>query len=175
MTQPVAASLTIDPAGDNNAIVYTAVTKGIGGNGLTIEYTDGGTAASEAVTVTGPAIAIDLEDGVSTADQVKTAIEGEADADALVSVADAAANDGSGTIPAAVAATNLAGGAAGFPDNLSSPATLSNRRLAAAAVLGGWADGDVATVLTTALAAGYRNRAAVPSHSVGGIIAGVNR
>lgn len=175
MTAPIAASVTIDPAGNNNAIVYTAATKGIGGNGLTVAYTTGATAGSEVVTVTGPAVSIQVQANTSTGDQIKTAVEASAPATALVTVADDAGNDGSGAVVGAVTATSLAGGADGFPDRDSSPASLSNRRLAAAAVLGGWADANVSTVLTTARAAGYRDSVSISGAYVGGIVAGDNR
>jgi hypothetical protein len=56
----------------------------------------------------------------------------------------------------------------------SSKATLNNRRLAAEAILQGFADGDVGTVLTTARAAGYKDNTLTEAE-VGGIINGVNR
>lgn len=63
------------------------------------------TAASSADTTAGAAVAIK-----STAAEVKAALEANADAAALITIANAAANDGSGIVTA-MAATPLAGGA----------------------------------------------------------------
>lgn len=110
-----AASLTTSLTGTNNDLVYTADTAGTAGNSITIEYLDPATInASLSVDVTGTAIVINLAtDGTgaitTTGDDIKTAIINEAPAAALVDVADAGGNDGSGVVTA-LAATNLAGG-----------------------------------------------------------------
>ena len=111
------AALTTALAGANNDIVYTAKTKGEYGNDITVRYVVSGNNTPLTVSVTGTAITVNsATDGsaaaTSTADQVKAAIEASGDAAALVTVADAAANDGSGTI-VALAATALTGGARG--------------------------------------------------------------
>lgn len=174
MTAPIAATLTINPAGANNSLLYTAATKGIGGNNISVEYTVGGTAGSEVVTVTGAAISVQIEAGVSTATQFKTAWDAVAGAVALAAVANAGGDSGAGTLPGAVAATPLAGGLDGYADPSTTRVGLANRRYAAEAVLLGYDDTDLATVLATALAAGYRPNAAMSNAHVGGIIQGVN-
>jgi hypothetical protein len=112
----VAATLTTDLAGDDNDMVYTAKTPGAGGNDITVAYVDPEAAnQSLAVGVAGSAITVDLAtDGdeliTSTAAQIKTAIEASGAANALVSLANAGGNDGSGKVTA-MAAANLTGGA----------------------------------------------------------------
>jgi len=56
------------------------------GNLVSVEYTGGATAGSEVVTVTDNAIFIQIEDEVSTAEQVQNAVNASQDALALVSV-----------------------------------------------------------------------------------------
>lgn len=68
-------------------ITYTAVKRGTQGNSITIEYADTATAGAETVVVNGNAILIGIEDGVSTATQVKAAFDAEPDAVALASAA----------------------------------------------------------------------------------------
>lgn len=65
---------------------YTAVTAGSAGNAITIEYTTGGTAGAEGVSVISSAITVQIEDLVSTATQIKAAIDATPAAAALVSV-----------------------------------------------------------------------------------------
>lgn len=65
-------------------ITYTAKVAGVAGNSITINYNTGGTAGSEVVTVVGSAISVAMEDGVSTAAQLKTAIENSVAAMALI-------------------------------------------------------------------------------------------
>lgn len=79
-TQEVAASVAIQD------LTYTAFVPGDAGNLISIEYIAGGTAGAEGVVVTGNKITVQIEDGVSTASEVKTAIENDTDADALVVV-----------------------------------------------------------------------------------------
>jgi len=109
----VAATLSTDLAGDNNDLVFTSHATnypGIDGNDISVEYEDTGTAGAETVVVTTHAIVVGIEAGVSTAAQVKTAVEASAEAMALLaSVANKAANDGSGTV-AVLAHTHLSGG-----------------------------------------------------------------
>ncbi len=65
-------------------ITYTAKTAGTAGNSISITLVDDGTAGAETVVVTGSAIVVHMEDGASTADNIRDAIEAEEDADALV-------------------------------------------------------------------------------------------
>lgn len=119
-----AASLTTELTGDNNDLVFTAqdAYKGAVGNNIQVAYIDPGAAdAALSVDVDGLGTADNpfvinvslATDGTgtitSTAAQVQAAIEAHADASVLVSVANAAGNDGSGVVTA-MAATALAGG-----------------------------------------------------------------
>lgn len=114
----VASALTTALAGTHNDLVYTAKTKGVSGNSLTIAYVDPGVDGVIDVAVTDTAIVVTLAYGTgaitSTADAVKIALAADEAADALVSVADAGGNDGSGLVTA-LAATALAGGIDGTP------------------------------------------------------------
>lgn len=76
----VAASVKIQD------ITYTADTAGTAGNSITIDYNTGGTAGSEVVSVVSNAISIQIQDGVSTAAQIKTAIDAYPAAAALVNL-----------------------------------------------------------------------------------------
>ena len=112
----VAALLTTSLTGTNNDMVFTAVTKGTAGNTITIAYVDPAVeTATEVVTVTGTAIVVTLRSVssvLSTAAQVKTAVDNNAEAHALVTVANAGGNNGSGAV-IALTATALAGGVDG--------------------------------------------------------------
>ncbi len=88
-------------------LTYTAASRGVAGDSITIAYTAGGTAGAEVVTVVGSAISVSIDDGVSTATQIETAINGSAAALLLVSVA---VSGTGGTAQNASAATPLAGG-----------------------------------------------------------------
>lgn len=114
------ATIGMNPAGDDNALTFTAKTYGAAGNDITISYVDPGVALSAlAVTVVGSAIRVSLETDagsaiVTTAAEVLAAIEAAAEADALVTVViDATdtgvADDGSGVVTA-LSATALEGG-----------------------------------------------------------------
>lgn len=89
-------------------LTYTADTAGSNGNLITIDYTPGATAGAEVVTVVGTAISVQIETGVSTATQVKAAVDGFPAAAALVNVA--ISGVGSNAQSAAGAAVNLSGG-----------------------------------------------------------------
>lgn len=65
-------------------LLYTAVTPGTPGNSITIEYTSGGTAGSEIVTVVVNAISVQIEVGRSRAAQIVSAVNGHPAAAALV-------------------------------------------------------------------------------------------
>lgn len=88
-------------------ITYEAVDPGSQGNDITIEYVDDGTAGAETVDVTDTAIVVHIESGVSTATQVKAAIDGEPAALALVS---ATISGTAGDAQVTAAETPLAGG-----------------------------------------------------------------
>lgn len=75
-----AASRTI------NGITYAAQEMGSDGNSITIALVAGGTAGAEVVTVTGTAISIQIESGVSTRTQVVDAVEADAEASELINL-----------------------------------------------------------------------------------------
>ena len=82
------------------------------GNGISIEFTSGGTAGSEVVTVTGQAISVQIEDSVSTLAQVITALGLASPAVALATFTQI----GLPTDPMTAAAPlSLTGGAVGDP------------------------------------------------------------
>ena len=117
----VASALTTSLAGANNDMVFTAKTKGVAGDSITVAYVDPGTpSASISVDVTGTAITISLATDAteptpvitSTAANVKTAIEATPAAHALVGLANSGGDNGSGVVTALVA-TPLAGGVNG--------------------------------------------------------------
>lgn len=107
-----AASLTLDFAAAGSGITYTAVTPGSAGNQIRVRYRDPGeSSAVLAVTVNDRDISVALAtdvDGtiISTADEIATAISGDADASALVT----AVADGTGIV-SVQSYTNLTGGA----------------------------------------------------------------
>ncbi len=92
-------------------ITYTAKTAGTGGNSTTINYDTGGTAGAESVGVVGSAITVTMETGVSTADNIRDAVEAEAAAAALVDVS-VDSGDETDTQVSFGAAVSLAGGIA---------------------------------------------------------------
>ncbi len=97
----VAASLIVQD------LTYTCDSVGSDGNNITIEYTGGGTAGSEVVSVSTLAITVDIQPGVSTATQIKAAIEGFIASAVLVNVT----VTGVGSNPQTTySQTNLAGG-----------------------------------------------------------------
>ncbi len=110
------AALTTALAGANNDVIWTAAVGGAAGNDITIAYVDPGAndqllgvvVANNDITVnlaTGPGGAI-----TSTANDIIAEVASTPAAAALVSGANAAANDGTGVV-SALAATNLTGGA----------------------------------------------------------------
>lgn len=113
---PVAAALSTNLTGTNNDLVFTAKTAGVVGNAITIAYVDPGVeTATETVTVSGSAITVTLRSVssvLSTAAQVKAAIEANTTANALVSIANKAGNDGTGNV-IAMSAAALTGGVDG--------------------------------------------------------------
>lgn len=81
---PVKASGTI--TGSVGVLDFDADVAGEDGNDIQVVLVDGGTAGSESVVVSGSVITVTMDSGVSTAAQLKTAIDAEADAAALVDV-----------------------------------------------------------------------------------------
>lgn len=126
-----AAALTTNLTGDNNDIVFTAVTGGGAGNDITIAYIDPAANNSALnVDVNGSDIIVYLATGVAgaittTGDELKAAIAAHPIASTLVTCADKAANDGSGVVTA-MAATHLSGGAGA---EVTTPDGATNSRL----------------------------------------------
>lgn len=87
-------------------VTYTAKVFGVDGNGITITLVAGGTAGAEVVTVSGKAISVEIEDGVTTQTQLKTALEASVPAAALLTIAVAS---GSTAVSAAAAVTTTGG------------------------------------------------------------------
>lgn len=115
----VAATLTTALTGANNDLKFTAVTAGVAGNSITIDYVDpGGASATLSCTVLVNAITVSLGRTLSAIDTTATAlaaiIAGTPAAAALVTAANAAGNTGAGLVTA-LAATPLAGGTALVP------------------------------------------------------------
>ena len=109
-----AASLTTALTGTNNDLVFTAKQAGSGGNAITVTYTDpGGATATLGVVVSGRDINVNLGRAASAINTTGTllaaAIAADPTANMLVSVANAAGNDGTGLVTA-LSKTNLAGG-----------------------------------------------------------------
>jgi hypothetical protein len=117
------ATLTVNPAGDDNALTFTAVGYGAAGNGISVEYVDPGVAdAALAVTYSlsddefaiAVSLATDSEGTItSTAADVKTAIETAITGWVTIAIDTSDSgdgDDGSGVVTA-MAAANLEGGA----------------------------------------------------------------
>lgn len=113
---PDSASYTTSLTGNNNDMVFTAVEAGQDGNGIQVQYVDPGGATATL------GVVVDVEERIitvnlgraasainSTAANVKTAIDANTDAAALVTVANAGGNDGSGLVTA-LALSELTGG-----------------------------------------------------------------
>lgn len=111
---PPKASLTTSLTGAQNDLVFTAAKGGPGGNQLRVQYVDPGAPSSALdVDLRGFDIIVTLATSgasaiISTASEVKTAVEYAASQ--LVTVALAASNDGTGVVTA-MAITALSGGA----------------------------------------------------------------
>lgn len=89
-------------------LTFQAVQAGDTGNDITIAFITGGTAGAEVVTVVGKAISVSMATGVSTATQLKTALDAKAEAAALITTT--IAGGGGATAQAAFALANLVGG-----------------------------------------------------------------
>jgi hypothetical protein len=90
-------------------LTFTSVGTGSSQNDISVEFLTGGTAGSEVVTVTAKKISVSMEGGVSTATQLKTAIDASAAAMLLIEPVTIAPGQG-GTAQAAFAEDNLVGG-----------------------------------------------------------------
>jgi hypothetical protein len=116
----VAAVLSTNLTGSNNDLVFTSLLPGRLGNDITVRYLNPGVInAVISVSVSGRDITVSLATNgsavvTSSATQVRWAIAGNAAAAALVTVANKAANDGSGVVTV-MAATALSGGTGGLP------------------------------------------------------------
>lgn len=100
--------------GTNNDLSFESKARGAWTNNIRVRIVVSGNNTSESVSVSGLDITINSStDGggaaTSTGDTVKAAIAASTPANALVSVADATGNDGSGVV-AALAYTALSGG-----------------------------------------------------------------
>lgn len=122
------ATLTTSLTGNNNDLIFTSVAKAESANNISIKYTDPYKySQSLSVSVTGNAINISLATDSSgaittTAAQIITAITANSAASALVTVANAVGNDGSGIVTA-MNTTNLTGGTVGlYSDTMASVA-----------------------------------------------------
>jgi hypothetical protein len=116
---PVQASLLVNPAGDDNAILYTAAAYGAAGNAISVEYIDPGVDdAVLAVTAESNALKVYLEtdengDIVTTAADIVTAVEASDAAMGFLTLAIDATDEDSGGgvgVVAAAAAAVLEGG-----------------------------------------------------------------
>lgn len=115
----VKASLTTGVVNDDNAITWTAVVPGTGGNSISVTLVDpSANSASLAVSVSGNDITVSLATSgagaiTSTAAQVMAAVAASTAASALVTVASASTSDGTGTMAAAAKASLTSGAATG--------------------------------------------------------------
>jgi hypothetical protein len=113
-----AASLAVNPAGANNALLWTAVAKGWAGNQISVTYVAPATpGATLALTLTGAAISVSLAtDGAgavsTTAAQLAAAAAAHASIGLLVTCANVAPDDGSGKVTAMVQGYLTGGGGA---------------------------------------------------------------
>lgn len=121
----------------DTALVATAVKAGVLGNAATIELVDpASNSATLSVATNGDAVTVNLatdESGIitSTAAEVLTAIDGDVDASAVLSVAHAAGSDGSGVVTASRGVQALSGGA-DEPFPLNTPVLVAGSRAEAA-------------------------------------------
>jgi hypothetical protein len=103
-TCPTATAATLLKGG----VTYTAVASDNTGNNIRVRYTAGATAGAEVVTVAGNDITVQIEDGVSSITQVRTAVNASGAAAALVT-----ATGTSATAVAAAGFSSLSGGITG--------------------------------------------------------------
>lgn len=129
---PEYATLTTSLTGNNNDLTYTSVDQADEANDITITYFDPeAPSQSLSIDVTGSDIIVNLAtDGDSnittTSGDIITEIEGDVDASALVTVANATGNDGSGVVTATTI-LSLSGGNTGlYADTLGGVAPTTN-------------------------------------------------
>lgn len=103
-TVPTSTAATLTKGG----VTYTAVATDNTGNLISVAYTGGATAGAEVVTVVGNAISVQIQSGVSTITQVRTAVNAAAPAAALVT-----ATGTSATVVTTATASFLTGGITG--------------------------------------------------------------
>lgn len=112
----VKATLSTGAVASNNALTWTALLYGNLGNDISVHLKDPrANNATLAVTVAGKAITVSLATSAlgavtTTAAEVKTAIEANAQADALVTVANTGASTGAGVVSASYRGAGLSGG-----------------------------------------------------------------
>lgn len=113
----IAASLKTGVVGENNAITWTAIAAGTGGNKLSVEILNTGKGKTLSVNVDGNKIIVTAATNevgageiTSTAALIIAAIEAHDTASQLVTVANTSTSSGAGVVKA-VATTKLAGGA----------------------------------------------------------------
>lgn len=126
------ATLTTGVVANDTALVWTAVETGSPGNGVAVALLDPAANGSAlAITVSGKSLFVSLAtdgggDITTTGAQLIAAVAGNANAAALVSVANATGSDGSGVLEAS-ALRNLAGGVlVGWVDALAQVRAASN-------------------------------------------------
>ena len=110
------ASLNTALTGTNNDLVYTAK-RGGAAPGITVQYVVAGANTPLSVVTTGKAIVVNVATSgasaaTSTAAQVAAAVAADFSAGALVTVTNAAGNDGTGVVTA-MASSPLTGGSDG--------------------------------------------------------------
>jgi len=114
-----AAAAVVDCTAANSDLLFTAKLGGLAGNAISVAYVDpSANGATIQVNVVGSVITVSLgtdEFGavVSTATTVKTTVEGNLDAFALVTVANASGNTGAGKVAATSSPVPLTGGSTG--------------------------------------------------------------
>lgn len=101
------ASHTIGTVVGNNALVWTAILPGVGGNNLTIRYVTGG---GLVLSVSGNDITVTLNTGVTTAGDIITALASSNAIKKMVSVANATGSSGAGLATVMSAHEHLMGG-----------------------------------------------------------------
>lgn len=119
-TGKLSTKATVDTSltGANNDLTYTADTAGVAGNAITVEYRSvGASTPASTAHCSGTTIVVDLKTDSSNvptalASEVKTAIEANAEAAALVDITNVAANDASGVVTV-MSPITLAGGSDG--------------------------------------------------------------
>lgn len=133
----VKASLALGVVSSNNALTFTSKLYGALGNDISVHLKDpGANGASLSISVTGRAIVASLATDSSgaittTAAQLKTAIEANLAAAALVTIANTGASTGAGVIAASWRPVSLAGGA-DEPFPLNTPVLVAGNQREAA-------------------------------------------